>query len=332
MTLIVAAGNPQYVAVVSDRRLTGRLEDESNKATILRSPGIRAVAVYTGLAESGDFKTATWLPEALHAAMRKGSLDLDEFCASANERFGRLRAGRRHDLCLALGIFGFVVATDETVPRLTRVFISNCRDGGGPGEFRSLIEQASGPDDFGASFALVGGSHHPSYEPRRKAIEQMAEQNRPARAIVAKAVELIQAASKIDSKVGAQCSSVVVTRQGSGTFNYHSGVPTQRIYTPAIVTPTDTFLGAYIERMSPGVAAVPKVASGRPCPCRSGRAYGKCHGRTPARGVQPKVVFTPEGKIRMSIGPHQLPSDRDALVFELRENELPRTRPRRRKP
>ena len=108
-----------------------------------------------------------------------------------------------------------------------------------------------------------------------------------------------------------------MTRQGNGSFNYHSGTPTRRIYTPAIVTPTDAFLGAYIERMSPGLAAVPKVASGRPCPCRSGRPYGKCHGRPPERGLQPKVVFTPDGKVQMSIGPHQLASDREEVVFEL---------------
>lgn len=332
MTLIVAAGNPEYVAVVSDRRLTGRAEDESNKATILHSPGIRAVAVYTGLAESGGFKTATWLPEALHAAMAEGGFDLEEFCASATERFSRLRAVSRLDLCLAIGIFGFFVASDETAPRLTRVFISNCRDGTGPGRFSSVLEQATRPDDFAASFALVGGAHHPSHEPRRRAIQDLVEQDRPSRAVVAKAVELIQAAAKVDPKVGAQCSSVVMTRHGSGSFNYHSGIPTRRIYTPAIVTPTDAFLGAYIERMSPGLATVPRVSSGRPCPCRSGRPYGRCHGRPPERGVQPKVVFTPDGKIQMNIGPHLLPSDRDALVFELKEDELPRTRSRRRRP
>lgn len=329
MTLIVAAGNPSYVVVVSDRRLTGRVEDESNKAAILRSPGIRAVAVYTGLAESGDFRTAVWLPEALRAAMRGGGLDVDQFCASATQTFSRLRARRRSDLCLAVGIFGFFVATGETTPRLTRIFVANCRESGVQGAFESVVEQASSPNNFGTSFALVGGSHHPSYEPRRVAIQQMAFENRPASAVVAKAVELIQAASKVDPKVGSQCNSVILTSEGSGTFNYHSALPTQRIYTPAIVTPAEAFLGAYVERLSDGPAAVQRVASGRPCPCRSGRAFGKCHGRRPPRGVQPRVRFTPEERIRIEIGPYELSSDRDALVFELEESDLRPTRPRR---
>lgn len=330
MTLIVAVGNLNYVAVVSDRRLTGRADDESNKATILHSPGIRAVAVYTGLAESGPFKTAIWLPEALHSAMSSGGLDLDGFCASATHRFSRLRAARRSELCLFIGVFGFFVAKDETVPRLTRVFVSNCSEGV-PGRFASRIEQATRPDDPAASFALIGGAHQPAYEPRRQEIEELARQGRPAKAIVAKAIELIRMAAKTDPKVGPQCSSVVVTREGTGSFNYHSGVPTKRIYTPAIVTPTDTFLGAYLERMSPGFATVPKVASGEPCPCRSGRRYGRCHGRPPARGVQPKVIFTPDGRIEMNVGGHRLPSDRHEVVFDIAEDELQPTRPRKRR-
>lgn len=331
MTLLVAVGNLEYVAVVSDRRLTGRAEDESNKTVILHSPGIRAVAAYTGLAEAGAFKTAVWLPEALHAAMTTGALDLEAFCASATGTFSRLHLARAQDLCLSIGIFGFFVASDESVGRLTRIFISNCRDRTNPARFSSIVEEASEPRNSLASFAVIGGAHRPAYQSRRQALEDLARQNRPANAVVAKAIELIHEAARSDPTVGKQCSSVVVTREGSGRFNYHSGTLTTRIYTPAIVTPTDAFLGAYIERISPGVAAVPKVRSVEPCPCRSGRRYGRCHGRPPTRGVQPKIVFTPEGRVQMHVGPHQLSSDRDSLVFDLRDVDLLPTRRQSRK-
>lgn len=338
MTLIVAAGCHDYVVLIVERRLTSQGEirdDEFNKLILMRSPGLRLAVSYTGLAEVGPFKTAEWLPERLRDAMTaEGALHLDRFCQMATADFAKIRAARAEDLFLWLGVVGFVAAPETNEPQLTQVLIGNAvrmKDDPRlrPGPFNWT--GGTYPGDSTVTFALIGGAVDPAYEPRRAALERMLVEGKPSKAVVAKGVELVRAAAERDHRVGAQCSSVVIHRSGHVVYDYHTAYPVKTVYSPAIVTPQKVFLGAKIVRMSDGVAAVPRVANGAPCPCGSARRYGRCHGRPPARGVKPKFEFGDDGSISLVLGSHVLTDDASESTIDLSEEELPSSRTQRRR-
>ncbi len=339
MTLIVAAGCHEYAALVVERRLTANgevREDEANKLVLVRSKGLRLAVSYTGLAEVGPFKTSEWLPERLRDAMTadNGVLHLDRFCEMATKDFAKLRAAHPEDLFLSIGVVGFVAAPVTNERQLTQVLIGNIVHTADdlrlrPGPFN--WKTAAYPADSNETFAMIGGAISRSYEPRRATLERMLSDGRPARAVVAKAVELIRAAASEDRRVGAQCSSVIINRSGEVTYNYHTAVSVKTIYSPAIVTPQTVFLGAKVIRMSEGPAAVPVVPNVAPCPCGSGKRYGRCHGRPPVRGVKPKFEFGEDESIRFVVGDHVLGADTDEVMFDLGEEDLPSTRAQRRR-
>jgi len=338
LTLIVAAGCRDYAVLVADRRLSfdGQVrEDESNKLFVLHSTGLRLAVAYTGVGQLGSFRTAEWLPERLRDAMQPdGILNLDQCCERATKDFAQFRSARPADLFLFLSIVGFVAAAETNERQLTRVLIGNAvlaegedRPQRGSFSWTGGVYSGGSPE----TFALVGGAIDRIYEPLRVELEQFLAMGRPSKAVVAQSVELIRGASQSDQRVSAQCSSIVLHRSGDMVYDYHTSVPTKTIYSPAVITPKSIFLGVRIERQGDGVASVPRVATGIPCPCRSGRRYGRCHGRPPARGVKPTFELSDDGGIRFVVGNHVLVDDTQAMIVDLKEDELPSTRRDRRR-
>lgn len=220
--------------------------------------------------------------EFLQDAMRPdGALRLDLFCERATEDFARLRSARPEDRLLSLGVVGFVAAAETNERQVTQVLVGNSvvhEDGKAPRLAPFTWRGGTYPADSGETFALVGGAIDQTLQPSLGRITQLLEGGRPARAVVHRAVDLIRAAAERDSRVGAQCSSGIVHRSGGLVYDYHTSYPVKRIYSPTIVTPQKVFLGVMVERLSEGVGPSPRVATSAPCPCRSGKRYGRCHG------------------------------------------------------
>lgn len=120
----------------------------------------------------------------------------------------------------------------------------------------------------------------------RAKLNELLLQERPAEAIVNKAVDTIwNAADSPKSKnlVGKQCMSIVVPIQGGVIANYHSAKVKNKLYLPSSVvsTPNASFTnqGGHIEQLdvSSVPLVIPKVGRNWPCPCGSGKKYKKCH-------------------------------------------------------
>ena len=335
MTLLAAVGNARWAVLVADRRIgttVAPLDDESNKLTVLRGPGLRMAVGYTGVAELGSFKTREWLPDRLHQAMRPtGALNLRRFCELATADFARLRPKRSTDLLISIGFIGFAVPEGESRPRSVYGFLGNGRQDV-PGAEPSIVPfweltWLGNPDDPELAYALIGGAFDQKYEARRADLQRLAsDPRRPAAAAVAKAVELIQWAALTDARVGAQCSSISIEAAGAVRFGYHTGTPVTTIYTPSIVTEKQVFLGAKLIRLDDGFAAVPRVATRSLCPCGSGKRYGRCHGSVPRSAPAPRFVFGPDGSVTFKVGDRELTSDQETFTVN-----VPRRRSRRRR-
>jgi hypothetical protein len=132
----------------------------------------------------------------------------------------------------------------------------------------------------------------------RAKLKELLLQGKPASALVEKAVDTIRNAAdspRSKNMVGKQCMSIVVPMEPRGGViaAYHSAAVKNKLYLPSSVvsTPTASFTneGAYIEQLdsTSRPLVIPKVGPNRPCPCKSGKKYKKCHGRMMS-GSRPK--------------------------------------------
>ncbi len=94
MTIILTLANNQQVIQVSDRKLTcgdgSNYESASNKATILSCLNGNFAVGYTGIAESGNFNTQSWIIDSL-IKCKNTNLEAKEifekFCEIASDTF-----------------------------------------------------------------------------------------------------------------------------------------------------------------------------------------------------------------------------------------------------
>lgn len=113
----------------------------------------------------------------------------------------------------------------------------------------------------------------------------------PARALIAKGVEMIREAARRDThnSIGEAVTSILVPHRRGDPIDcaYHPDGPTSKAPMPAVIRIgrvasrphmlTNIEIGQLGSEVPP--VLVKKVASRRPCPCGSGKRFKHCHGR-----------------------------------------------------
>jgi SEC-C motif len=295
MTLIVALMAPTQAILVSDRRFTrnGRLfdaeNDEKNKAAVLFCADGRVAVAFTGLAIAGRFETSRAMLRVLAEAGKEDHLllpTIQRFATKMSEEIKKLNISAK-DKHLRFIFAGYRYEQSTATPVLIQV--TNVFD-------KSRTAQNLAADDFllvawrnRAPFGSFGFGMTAGVAPvDREKLSELLLQQRPAEALVNKAVDTIgNAADSPKSKnlVGKQCMSIVVPIRGGVIANYHSAKVKNKIYLPSSIvsTPNASFTnqGGFIEQLDVTGAplVVPKVRRNRPCPCGSGKRYKSCCGR-----------------------------------------------------
>jgi hypothetical protein len=312
VTLILALGNSEQMILVSDRRITGHPDldsDESNKATVLVCANARFAVGYTGLASTVDgFTTEKWLLDRLKDAAAPTydaySL-LQRFRDLVSEDFRKNPVLSRLSPALRrLGIM-FSGYLDHHDPPLTGcAIVSNFQDyttgAESPeawDEFRIKHWQEKRPLAEEFTWVQHLGAWRVTQQADVDELRAMLAERRPARAIVDKAVNLLREMSERPAArgtVGKQANAVVIPRDPSQSSysSYHSAVVGYRAYVPNMAFlggpgARSLVMGLTMElkidgRPTPALF-VPKVHRNAACPCRSGKRYRECHGRSRAQ-------------------------------------------------
>jgi hypothetical protein len=227
VTLILALTSPKRAILVSDRRLTenGRLfDDEKNKATVLFCADGRAAVAFTGLAlvPSVRFETSRVLLRLLSQAGKQDHLllpTIQRFAILMNEEFKKLKipdenkgltfvfAGYRYEQSMAGSV---LIQVTNTIQQSADKF---------------MIATLRNPLPFGFfAFGMKAGVAPAD----RERLKELLLQERPAEALVNKAVETIWNAADSplsQGLVGKQCMSIVVPL---GSFSYPRSGESQR--------------------------------------------------------------------------------------------------------
>lgn len=295
MTLIVALMSPKRAILLSDRRLSRNgilFDDEKNKATVLFCADGRVAVAFTGLAIAGKFQTSRVLLRLLAEAGKSDHLllpTIQRFTVLLTEELKSVRIPAR-DKHLRIIFAGYRYEPPMATPLLIQV--ANVADRSGTIQAAAgeefLIWTASdllrvGSFGFGMTSGVRSGD--------RTKLKELLVQDRPAEALIDKAVDTIRNAAdspRSKNAVGKQCMSIVVPLQGGVVANYHSAEVRSKLYQPSVVVSTPTMSltneGGSIELLganTPRPLVVPKTGRNQRCPCGSGLKYKKCCGRTP---------------------------------------------------
>jgi hypothetical protein len=153
-------------------------------------------------------------------------------------------------------------------------------------------------------FVVAGGTTRGIPSGSMLQLRRLVTEKRPPRALVDKAVEVIQAAADAPAsgdKVGKQCTSIVLPEDPAkpGQVEYHSANLARQVFLPDYIRTYEAQGGGYgaLIIRSEGFALedeagnriivqVPKVGRNKPCPCGSGRKYkhAMAIGRNPGVG------------------------------------------------
>lgn len=299
MTLVIGVGNRRYACLVTDRRYTvdGKVtdvDDDDRHKLVLLNGNVRLAIAFTGMAQTGHFRTAYWLADLLRRCLDPDQgLNLECLAVSATADFRSVRAAPDLKVVAALGV-GF--SGHEDGPQPVYLYLANAYESVGrltSGAFRADLYMPE-PGDSSAAHVNVSdaGLVMPS---DRERLRRLAAEDRPPHAIVDLAVSLVRKAA-VDPKsrglVGTECSSVIVWAEPelNDNVDYH---PTRHVYrVPLPLVASTQGVHEVLYRSTTGepvrYADVHKRA---PCPCRCGKRYGDCHMRRWNRLPQP--ISTP---------------------------------------
>ncbi len=310
MTLIFCLANEDYAVLVSDRRRSFEdlpPDEESNKALVLNLFDARLAVAFTGLASTPTFQTRLWLAETLCEAARPEPLlepTMARFCELASRDIKNIALSAQDDPSIKrLTIFaaGYQYLNEGSRPWYFRV--SNFEGE----ELHSKPKQLP-DDDFSliwarqqtpttpCALAVAGGTTRGIPSGSILQLQRLVTEKRPPRALVDKAVEIIQAGADAPAskeKVGKQCTSIILPRDPAkpGQVEYHSANLARQVFLPDYIRTYEAQGGGYGALIIMGggfavedeignrlIVRVPKVGRDKPCPCGSGRKYKQCHG------------------------------------------------------
>lgn len=308
MTLIVAVGSPRYVVQVSDRRLSSGgtvRSDEANKAGTLTCANARVAFGYSGLATAYGFHTHRWLLEGLcklgppDFALRQILERLTEYSTESFATVPAIQRCSRADRRLSIMFTGFLYEADP--PFLVQAIVTNFQN------FSTGVDSVVCWPEFQGSYWIerrpygagksliqrIGAwpaTRLVDFDPLR----EMAESDKPARAVVGKAFETFREIGSRPSAhgtIGPQLSAVTVPSDINTPIDaaYYTSINSSRTFTPSAVTTTPQIsvamdelvfgVGDLSQSLGP-VVVTPVARRNAPCPCGSGNKYKRCHGRT----------------------------------------------------
>jgi hypothetical protein len=296
MTLIVSLFSDNSIIQLSDRRITlpdgAVIEDEYNKAIMVRTQDTSSVMGFTGIAKTSNFSTTDWVSETLQSCAKpdyKLVKILNRFCEKATAYFKNskeLMSISNEEKSLFIGFSGYLL-TDPVTPFFAQV--ANFKNPNDPMEFQScFLSPGLSIDGSLGAVALLGQSQIISDKELEPVIKMLKEET-PFEATINKMVELFNSAmskGKGGLTIGPQVSSVTIIKEEPGGFKvgYHTGIPKTEIAAPKWLhlTLQDTsekefkFLPTGPENK---IKNVPIVARNARCPCGSEKKYKHCHGR-----------------------------------------------------
>jgi uncharacterized protein YchJ len=308
MTLVVGAQNNDYALQVSDRRLTAEdglvVDDESNKLFVFESDACRFVVGYSGLARfsgPGSFETKDWLSTILRdSAPPDFNPDaiVERLRLAATRQF-KMKGVRRlpsSARLLSIMLNGFVYTKGG--PLAAYCMITNYQD------YERGKDNTEPWPEFRMLWHILRNPPRPAWNVQRigfwkafgtkqlEAVRSLVREGRPAKAVVAKTVELIREISGppgTGNTVGRQLMSAVMTvnaAQGS-QFAYHTDVEQSTYHMPAVIFAKsdiggvifrDATLTAVAPDGQPAAVGYPKQPRNQLCACGSGKKYKRCHG------------------------------------------------------
>jgi hypothetical protein len=309
MTLILGLANEDQMVLVSDRRrsFVGRPPDEeSNKALVANLLDARVAVAFTGLASTPNFQTRYWLAEALSEAARPEPLlepTMARFREIASRDIKNVALSAQDDPSikrLTIFVAGYQYSDERPRPWFFRV--SNFegeelypKPKQLPDDDFSLVwARGQKPATVPYGFVVAGGTTRGIPSGSITQLQRLVAEKKPPRALVDKAVEVIQAAAESPAssdKVGKQCTSIVLPQNPaiSAQLEYHSANLARQVFLPGYIEARGGNFGSFItmdaevafedEAGNRVVAQVPKVGRNKPCPCGSGRKYKQCHGK-----------------------------------------------------
>ncbi len=303
MTLILALGNKEHVAQISDRRLSsdGRLiDDESNKCGVVFCLNARMAFGYTGLARWQTFSTPKWLLKALHdSASPEFTIGevLERLKTNATETFKNdpaLKQVPKEHKRLAVMFSGYINFDGEV--KQGCAILSNYHN------FENNTSRAWAADEFSIHYSSARkdvpnptlvqriGNWHAMTDKDIDAMRELLSQKKPSQAIVGKAIEIIRDIAdrpKSSGTIGKQLTSIVVPKDPNlgVSSNYSTDYAKPETYMPALVyllpdlhMTVDNIFVEPVDDDTPPIS-VPKVHKNAPCPCGSNKKYKHCHGR-----------------------------------------------------
>jgi hypothetical protein len=299
VTLILGISNRRQVVVMADRRFTvnGVVvdddDDNRNKVTTLILDDARVGVAFTGLARAGDFSTDTWVVDAfIEAAGEQHTLKaaVEGFTERATAQWSRIRGSHTAKNTTFL----FAGYRYEDPPRSFFGHVSNFEDVKGRPRVRSdrgfevqwMVERDS--SGSGTACVAVAGESTVLDDGQMQALVDMAQEDKPAHALIAKALAIGRRASERAPSIGKKFSSLVIpadpAQQCVGDF-HHPGATTT-VHVPNLIVSTSesgTFahrgLSVTFETATGEPVGIPRVGRNDRCPCRSGLKYKRCHGR-----------------------------------------------------
>lgn len=327
MTLILVLANSDQVVMIADRRLSvnGRLvDDESNKAALLQARDARMLVGYTGVAAvgyfpdtrpplptswqgptpdpsggpapPGAFRTSFWMLEALLASAPPDHLSgpiIDRFAERASDRFDQLRLSHPNKGVLFCFVgYTYQSGSPQLVLRSVTNFVDRVRSGP---DFR--VQESPDGRVLPRAFMYAYGATNALDPADMDALGALVSERRPARALVGKAVEVLQtaaASARAGGVIGHQINSAILPADPTfpAQADYHSAVATNSIFGMSVVEVRGGEHGLMIisdplirygtsDSRGPSPAVrVPTVGRNVPCPCKSGKKFKHCHGRT----------------------------------------------------
>ncbi|MBN2896922.1 MAG: SEC-C domain-containing protein [Campylobacterales bacterium] len=303
MTLILALGNSEHVAQISDRRLScnGKLvDDESNKCGVLVCLNARMTFGYTGLAKWENFSTIDWLLKALHHAASPdftiGEI-LERLKVTATKTFRedpRLINIPMVHKKLAVMFSGFINLDGCIKPGCA--ILSNYHN------FANNTSFAQAQEEFSINYTSAKegesnptlvqrvGNWHAMKDSEIDELRTFLSDKKPDAAIIGKACEIVRDIAdrpKSSGTIGKQLTTIVISSDPNKPINtdYSTSRVKSETYMPAMVyllpdqhMTVSNVTVRPVESDTPPIS-IPKVGRNAPCPCGSSKKYKHCHGK-----------------------------------------------------
>lgn len=287
--------NEQYALQVSDRRLSWEglvIEEEHDKAFSLILPGYRFTVAFTGLATIGTFRAGDWL---MNQFTQMGKTEcapialINRLADALSHRFltyldiSRIPLEQRQ---LTVTIIGYNYTF--TPPLGLAGEVTNI--GNPEGAFRAIFNGEKRPN--AESWAWMGafGNGAALDLPKIERIRKRVREGIKPEALLGIFEKIIRSMSddtRSGSTIGKQIDHILI--HSDPTLPTQSGrssavvrreftmPPSIAIYEGGQVVAFKGIQVAPVEADTPPLT-IPKVHKSRPCPCGSGKKYGRCHG------------------------------------------------------